>query len=92
MEYFDTLESVNQKQEELNNCIRDGFLLMAKVGTHMFIMTRKGDENIALIVLFTHSDPVSYPVPVTVKFYNCVIGDGPSDGQNEFQTHSARHY
>ena len=38
MEYFDTLESVNQKQEELNNCMRDGFLLMAKVSTHIMLV------------------------------------------------------
>ena len=40
--------------------------------------------------LFTHFDPVSDPDPVTVKFYNCANGDGPSDGQNGFHTHSAR--
>ena len=31
LEYFETMESVYQKQEELDNCMKDGFLLMAKV-------------------------------------------------------------
>ena len=31
IEYFETVELVHQKQEELDNCMKDGFLLMAKV-------------------------------------------------------------
>ena len=46
--------------------------------------------------LFTHADPVAVTDPVAVKFYNCGNGDGPSDGQNGFRTHSvcqtARHH
>ena len=38
IEYFDTLESVNQKQEQLDNCLRDGFLFMAKVSRHIMLV------------------------------------------------------
>ena len=40
--------------------------------------------------LFTRSDPITVTVSVTVKFYNCANGDGPSDGHNRFHTHSAQ--
>ena len=31
LDYFTTLEEVYKKQTELNDCIKEGFLLMAKV-------------------------------------------------------------
>ena len=40
--------------------------------------------------LFIRSDTVSNPVPITIKFYNCANGNGPSDGQNGSGTHFAR--
>ena len=46
--------------------------------------------------LFTRSDTISDPVPITVKFYNYANGDRPSDRLNGCGTYSAhqtaRHY
>ena len=38
IDYFDTLESVNKKQEQLDNCMRDGFLFMAKVSRDVVLV------------------------------------------------------
>ena len=38
--------------------------------------------------LFTHTVSVPMPMSVTVKIFHCVNGDGPSEGQIGFGTHS----
>ena len=60
VEYFETLELVSEKQEELNNCMRDGFLLMAKVRYYDLLVHRLPNAVVNLLFLLDDAHSKNY--------------------------------